>query len=143
RSPSASEASTLRWEAPIEVARGGGERGAWRQNESDYDYVDDPSVALDASGNTAVMWVDQETSDVYFQRYAPGGAPILPRAVDVSRTPDVFSWLPRLALRGDDVYVLWQEIVFSGGSHGGDILFARSRDGGRTFEPPLNLSRSR
>jgi hypothetical protein len=40
------------------------------------------------------------------------------------------------------VYVLWQEIIFSGGSHGGEILFARSTDGGRTFSDPVNLSRS-
>jgi hypothetical protein len=39
--------------------------------------------------------------------------------------------------------VLWQEILFSGGSHGGDILFARSTDGGRTFSAPRNLSHDR
>jgi hypothetical protein len=39
--------------------------------------------------------------------------------------------------------VLWQEIVFSGGSHGGEMLFAHSRDRGRTFSTPINLSRSR
>ena len=44
---------------------------------------------------------------------------------------------------GDDVYVLWQEIVFSGGSHGGAIFFARSRDRGATFDAPINLSNSR
>jgi hypothetical protein len=38
------------------------------------------------------------------------------------------------------VYVLWQEIVFSGGPHGGDIFFARSLDGGHTFEAPRNLT---
>ncbi|PSQ96916.1 MAG: hypothetical protein BRD55_04545 [Bacteroidetes bacterium SW_9_63_38] len=38
--------------------------------------------------------------------------------------------------------MLWQEIIFSGGSHGGDILFARSTDGGRSFSPPRNLSQS-
>jgi len=38
--------------------------------------------------------------------------------------------------------VLWQEIIFSG-SHGGEILFAVSHDGGRSFDAPANLSRSR
>jgi hypothetical protein len=38
--------------------------------------------------------------------------------------------------------VLWQEIIFSGGSHGGDILFARSEDAGKTFSQPINLSSS-
>jgi hypothetical protein len=46
-------------------------------------------------------------------------------------------------LHPKDVYVLWQEIVFSGGSHGGDIFFARSLDGGATFGKPVNLSASR
>ena len=39
-----------------------------------------------------------------------------------------------------EVFILWQEIVFSGGSHGGEIFFARSTDGGRTFSAPFNLS---
>jgi hypothetical protein len=64
----------------------------------------------------------------------------------VSRSPATFSWLPRIAVDADRpgrVYLLWQEIIFSGGSHGGDMLFARSDNGGRTFSAPLNLSRSR
>jgi hypothetical protein len=66
--------------------------------------------------------------------------------VNVSNTPAVFSWLPKIVMTsGDpqDIYVLWQEIIFSGGSHGGDILFARSTDGGRTFRAPRNLSHDR
>src|ERR671939_82717 len=66
--------------------------------------------------------------------------------VNVSRSPHTFSWLPRIAVSSADprrVLVLWQEIIFSGGSHGGDILLARSEDGGRSFAPPLNLSNSR
>ncbi len=38
------------------------------------------------------------------------------------------------------MYALWQEIVFSGGSHGGEIFFAKSTDGGKTFDEPVNLS---
>jgi hypothetical protein len=41
------------------------------------------------------------------------------------------------------ISLLWQEIIFSGGSHGGDILFARSTDGGASFSTPINLSNSR
>ena len=46
----------------------------------------------------------------------------------------MFSWLPRMRSRPaiERSVVLWQEIIFSGGSHGGEILFARSNDGGRT-----------
>lgn len=135
----------LNWQAPIDVARGRGERGPWQQNESRYDFVDDPAVALDDRGEAALAWVDQARKAVLFQRYGVDGKPLLARPVDVSRQPRTFSWLPRVVLSPQSpqqVYVIWQEIIFSGGSHGGEILFARSLDGGRTFEPPLNLSNS-
>jgi hypothetical protein len=135
----------ITWCSTIEVAAGGGHRGPWRMNESQYDYVDDASVAIDARGAAAVVWVDQRRKDVFFQVYERSGKPRLAQPVNVSRTPQVLSWLPRVVLSPQhqgDVYILWQEIVFSGGSHGGDIFFARSRDGGASFDKPLNLSNS-
>jgi hypothetical protein len=79
---------------------------------------------------------------VLFQRFARDGGAELPKPTNVSRSPDVFSWLPRLSFGSDstEVFVLWQEIVFSGGSHGGEIFFAFSTDGGTTFSAPQNLS---
>ena len=137
------EPMAIRWQAPLEIAAGGGQKGEWQQNESDFDYVDDPAVALDADGTAAVAWVDQALSDVLFQEYALDGKARLASPVNVSRSPRIFSWMPRVAIRGDDVYVLWQEIVSSGGSHGGETHFARSRDRGKTFTPWINLSRSK
>lgn len=131
----------LRWQRPIEIAHGGGTKGPWQQNNSQFDYVDDPSVALDAAGNAHVVWVDHRDKDVHFQIYSPSGTPVHP-AVNVSRSPAIFSWLPRIVVDDSNTYVLWQEIVFSGGTHGGEIFFARSTDGGRTFSRPLNLSQS-
>jgi hypothetical protein len=122
------------WHGSTEIAAGRAERGPWQQNESRYDYVDDPAVAIDERGGVAFAWVDQEKKDVYFGKQG--------EAVNVSRSPDTFSWLPRIAVAGYKVFVLWQEIIFSGGSHGGDMLFARSDDGGQTFSEPLNLSSS-
>lgn len=137
-------AAPLAWHGSIELAEGRGVRGPWRQNDSRYDYVDDPTVAIDARGDISVAWVDQRRKAVLFQRFsAEGGRRGEP--VDVSRLPETFSWLPRIALSPRDpraVFVLWQEIIFSGGSHGGDILFARSRDGGRSFAAPVNLTKS-
>jgi hypothetical protein len=121
--------AALAWQAS-EIAAGRGERGPWRQNESRYDYVDDPAIALDESGRSFVAWVDQSRKDVFVN------------GVNVSRSGDTFSWLPRIALAPGRVYVLWQEIIFSGGSHGGEMLFAVSHDGGRTYSTPLNLSNS-
>jgi hypothetical protein len=123
-------AAALTWHGALDIAAGPGERGPWQQNQSRYDYVDDPTVAIDERGEVAVAWVHQGRKDVFFN------------GVNVSRSPDTFSWLPRIALAGDKVFVLWQEIIFSGGSHGGDILFARSEDGGKSFSAPRNLSDS-
>lgn len=145
----AAPAAAIRWEPVREIASGGGERGPWRQNDSRFDHVDDPSVVLDGDGDGAgaavVAWVDHRHKDVFVQVFERDGAARPAQPVNVSRTPAVFSWLPRLVMspvHPDDVFVLWQEIIFSGGSHGGDILFARSLDGGASFEPPDNLSRS-
>lgn len=133
------------WQPAVEIAAGRGERGPWQQNESRYDFVDDPSVALDEDGQAVVAWVDQARKAVLLQRYSAQGQPLWQRPVDVSRQPRTFSWLPRVLLDPRDasrVFVIWQEIIFSGGSHGGEIMFARSQDGGRTFAPPVNLSKS-
>jgi len=128
----------------VQVASGPAHRGPWRQNDSDFRWVDDPAVDLAPDGDAYVVWVDQSRKDVLFQRYAPDGQPRLAAPAEVSRSPEVFSWLPRVLVDSRDsrrVYVVWQEIVFSGGSHGGEIFFARSTDG-RRFGAPVNLSSS-
>ena len=140
------------WQDSIVIASGGGEKGSWRQNASRYDYVDDGTVVFapgrgqggGQGGGQFVAWVDQKSRDVWFRRLANDGS--LGAPLNVARSPATFSWAPRIAVdprRPRQVYLLWQEIIFSGGSHGGDILFARSIDGGASFGSPLNLSRSR
>lgn len=141
----ASVAAAVEWRGNTEIASGRGERGPWQQNNSRYDYVDDPTVAIADDGNIAVAWVDQARKDVFFQKFSADGMKRSSNALNVSRTPSTFSWLPRIVLAPDaqnTIYLLWQEIIFSGGSHGGDILFVRSEDGGATFSPPVNLSNS-
>src|SRR5262245_37774408 len=136
---------TITWNQPVDIARGGGTRGPWQQNNSHYDYVDDPTVAITPAGDALIAWVDHRHMDVYWQMFDPAGRARLPEPVNVSRSNRVFSWLPRIALsptQPSHVYLVWQEIVFSGGPHGGEIFFARSLDGGHTFEPPQNLTNS-
>lgn len=115
-------------------------------NDSRFHYIDDPSVELWDDG-TDVVWVDNQNQQVRFWRYEQTDGDGLDAAAQspttVSRSPEIFSWLPRIETAGPDdqlVYVLWQEIVFSGGSHGGEAFFARSTDGGESFEEPMNLS---
>jgi hypothetical protein len=142
---SAAPQPALLWQPPVEVATGAGLRGPWQQNESRYDFVDDPSVLVDDDGSMVVAWVDQARKAVLVQRRKAGGGAAGP-PVEVARQPRTFSWIPKLAGVPDapgQVLVLWQEIIFSGGSHGGEMMFARSADGGRSFTPPMNLSRSR
>jgi hypothetical protein len=139
------EATPIVWGDAVEIAAGGAHRGPWRMNASDFRFVDDPAVAAGPGGHVAVVWVDQARKDVLFQLLERDGTRRLESPANVSRSPRVFSWLPRVVVAGEDaaeVNVLWQEIVFSGGSHGGEIFFARSRDGGRSFSEPVNLSRT-
>lgn len=134
------------WHGSTDIAIGRGERGPWRQNDSRFDYVDDPAVALDNSGRIALAWVEQARKDVLFQHYAADGTTRIGKPVNVSRSPATFSWLPRIVIASDapqHIFILWQEIIFSGGSHGGEMFFTRSEDGGATFSEPLNLSNSR
>jgi len=133
------------WGERIEVVSGDAYRGPWRMNDSAFLYVDDPTVALGDGGTAGVAWADQARQDIFFRAYGPGGEPRLDAPVNVSRSPDIFSWLPRMLIPPRDpsrVYLLWQEIVFSGGSHGGETFFARSTHGGRRFSEPMNLSES-
>ncbi len=133
------------WDEPIQVTSGEAYVGPWRMNASQFHYVDDPTVAIDENGAVGVAWADQTQRDIYFQSYARDGTKRFAQPVNVSHTPKIFSWLPRMVIAGSDpssVYILWQEIVFSGGSHGGEIFFARSSNGGKTFSRPLNLSNS-
>lgn len=142
--PLSINAAAVQWAEPVEIAVGPGERGAWQQNDSRYDYVDDPAVAVADNGDALVVWVDQSRKAVFLTRVGAGESRVR-EPINVSHTPDTFSWLPRIALHPRDsrqIFVVWQEIIFSGGAHGGDILYARSNDGGRTFSKPLNLSRS-
>lgn len=141
-----SRAAEIVWQPAQEVARGAGVRGPWQQNESRYDFVDDGTVAWSPRGELAVAWVDQRRKAVLVQRYAADQQTPPDPPQDVSRQPASFSWLPRLAWAPDNtsrLHVIWQEIIFSGGSHGGEIFVATSHDGGRAFSTPLNLSRSR
>ena len=143
--PDTTRAAGVVWTGPLAVASGAAHRGPWRMNDSDWRFVDDPSVALADDGTAGVVWTDHVDQDLFFQAYGPDGEATLGEPVNVSTNPDTFSWLPRVVFptgAPDTVYVFWQEIIFSGGTHGGEALFARSVDGGRSFGAPINLSQS-
>lgn len=129
----------------VEIARAAAVRGPWRQDQSNFDYVDDPAVAIAGDGRVAAAWVDQARRSVHVRVIATAGPAQQAAAVPVPGVSGAFSWMPRILFAPDDgrtVHLLWQEIVFSGGGHGGEILYARSRDGGASFGPAINLSNS-
>lgn len=136
--------SAYAWRGPSRIAAGDGYAGPWRMNRSRFYYVDDPSVDLDRDAGIGIAWVDNRAQNVLFQHFDSEMRRAFDTPVDVSRSPGTFSWLPKVVMSGDgeSVFVLWQEIVFSGGTHGGETFFSRSVDGGRTFFPPVNLSNS-
>jgi hypothetical protein len=144
--PRAAQAAAIEWQTPIDIARGDGQRGPWRQNDSDFRFVDDPTVAWGPGGELAVAWVDQARKAVLLQRLPASGASPAAAPAEIFGDRAAFSWLPRLAWAPDDadrLHLLWQEIIFSGGSHGGEVMSATSRDGGRSVGSALNLSQSR
>lgn len=132
------------WKETIKLASGNAFRGPWRMNESIFLYLDDPTVVIAENDEILTLWVDQEKKDIFFQKYNWEGKKIFQEPINISGTPEIFSWLPRMKVSQDgfEIYIVWQEIIFSGGSHGGEILFVRSLDGGKTFSKPINLSNS-
>ncbi len=138
-SDSVTPAPALEWADPVKAASGRAYRGPWRMNDSEFLYVDDPAVAL-SGDHTYLAWVDNADQNVFFQRFDSEATAQSDKPVNVSGSGEIFSWLPRVAVEGQNVIVAWQEILFTGGSHGGEILLARSSDGGRTFGDPVNLS---
>jgi len=135
--------SGIMWKEKIKVASGDAHQGPWRMNDSEFHYVDDPAVFIREDGSIGIVWADQPEQDIYFRLLNPDGEPTGVESVNVSQSPGIFSWLPRMEINPDnesEIYVLWQDIVFSGGSHGGEIFFTRSVDGGVTFTEPSNLS---
>lgn len=141
-----SNSGDLEWSEPVVVDEGPARRGPWRMNDSKFHYVDDPSIAVTDDDSLAVTWVDNRRQNIFFRRYDRKGRPLLEQAVNISKSPEIFSWLPRIETNGPGgqyVFVLWQEIVFSGGSHGGEIFFSHSTNGGSSFTEPVNLSETK
>ena len=98
-----------------------------------------PQWRSTTEGSIFVAWVEQARKDVFFQCFSADGKKQLAQPVNISRSPATFSWLPRVVVAPQapqQLFLLWQEIIFSGGSHGGEIFFARSQDGGTHFSSP-------
>lgn len=125
-------AASLLWHGSTTIAEGRGERGPWQQNNSRYDYVDDPTVALNDQG------------DIVFARSEDGGATFSPpmnlsNSVGGDGKGRIIReiWhngsLDLIAGPGGALYAAWTE-------YEGALWFARSLDGGYRFSLPQRLA---
>src|SRR5262245_43388821 len=91
-----------------------------------------PQIAVDDAGIVHVVWIDNFV--VFHRRSFDRGQTFTP-ATRVS-TGAGAALRPRLGLHGGAVYVTWFEDV----SSTKDVFFARSLNGGDSFEAPRNIS---
>ncbi len=76
----------------------------------------------------------QQAADIFLARSDDGGETF--SVLNLSQSPAVDSRFPDLWVTGGTVYVVWEE----GTGQAKEILLARSRDRGQSFEPPVNVS---
>lgn len=108
---------------PVDISTDSGNSGA-------------PQMAV-SGGSIYVVWMDDSLGhyDILFSRSSDGGRTFA-SPVNVSRA-NQDSGYPQIAASGQEVYVVWTGTITDKNY---DIYFARSADGGQTFESPLDLS---
>lgn len=97
-----------------------------------------PSIAVDSAGAVNLVWQGsmKEGGGVIFARSADGGVTFsAPRRLAPGAGE---RRAPVLATAGGEIYLAWRDRV----AGRWEILFSRSADGGQTFSPPLNVSRT-
>jgi hypothetical protein len=91
------------------------------------------------TGDIYIAWlgVGNASSDVIFTRSLDGGNTFEP-SINVSNN-EWNNGIPSMALHGNNLYLVWSdEIAFN---H--EVFISRSRDGGASFETPVNISMDR
>ena len=115
--------------APVNVAAGG---------------VSNPTVALQPDGAPLVAWVGQDGNVFVARRAADGSFRKAVRANDVAGEAAPHEQAPAQIATGRDghAYVIWQTRVPIAGRRfpASDLRFARSTDGGLTFEPARTIN---
>jgi hypothetical protein len=80
---------------------------------------------------------DQGFPDIFFRRSTDNGATWKP-AVNLSNNPGEYSFMGGMAVSGSNIYIVWTD--YSPGNV--EIFFRRSTDGGATWKPVVNLSKT-
>ncbi len=108
-----------------------------------FERIDDhPAIAVDGQASVHVVWADRRDreaeTDIRHARSDRRGR-VFGASVRVDSSEDAFDpntdtpsnqWNPETALRGDDVFVVWQDNRLGDN----DIFFARSSDRGDSFD---------
>lgn len=102
--------------------------------------TDSPSGApqIIASGNNVfVSWMDKYSGnyEVYVAKSDNAGS-TFGQPINISKTPKD-SGYPQLTASGNNIYVVWTETI---SDNNYDIFFAKSTDGGISFDAPVNVS---
>jgi hypothetical protein len=105
-----------------------------------------PSIIVDATGNINVVYVQVSFftffQEIFLHRSTDGGK-TFSRPTNVSNIlrDDAFAYLPAFAVDASgNLAAVWTAAEDDRGE--ADIFFAHSSDGGRTFSPSVNVSRT-
>ncbi len=102
------------------------------------DTGDSGAPQMIVNGNDVyAVWMDdtQGNFEILFSKSTDGGATFA-KPADISGNPQD-SGYPQFTVVGNNVYVTWTNAITSKNY---DILFAKSSDGGQTFDTPVNVS---
>jgi hypothetical protein len=101
-----------------------------------------PKVTTDSNDNIYVVWHDNRNGnwDVYFAKSTNGGVSFSAN-VQVVDDPDT-QYEADLAIDNEgDIYVTWNHLYTDGGGNTDyDIYFAKSTDGGQSFNSPVKVN---
>jgi hypothetical protein len=106
----------------------------------------EPAVACGPKGEVYVCWADttsgMQSPDIFYCASTDGGK-TFSKAIDVSNTP-LLSAQPDIAADESGVYIAWMDNGTGAKDDNGvarrDILFAASRDGGKTWEKAIDIA---
>jgi len=101
-----------------------------------------PAIATGSAGSVHIVWADRRgrsaDTDLFYARSEDGGRSYLAQrqidqsmaGFDPNRDTASNQWYPRVAVAGDDVFVVWQDNRLGDS----DIFFTASHNSGATFD---------
>ena len=104
-----------------------------------------PDIAVAPNGNAHIVWTEKSGENRYlaYARFSARGERIPPRRLggpfSVNQN-NPYHLAPAIAATGERVCIAWNSVP--GGASAEDVFLICSEDGGETWSPPENLSRT-